>query len=168
MESEVSAMADDAQDAAAHPAAVLGIDHVGVTVSSLERSLVFYRDLLGLRVIEISGEEDVSDIVGIRHACLKAADLDAADGRIFELLEYVSARGNDVQQQPNGAGCAHLALRVTDIRAVLQRLADAGHHPDGTPTVMTGAIAWEGATVVYLRDPDGAVIELVQRTPLPS
>jgi catechol-2,3-dioxygenase len=44
-------------------------------------------------------------------------------------------------------------------------LASAGYHPDGTPTLITGAIAWEGATVVYLRDPDGAVLELVQRRP---
>lgn len=156
-------MAQDALEPMARPARAVGIDHVGITVSSLERSLVFYRDLLGLQVIEISGEEDVSEIVGIRHARVRAADLDTGDGRLFELLEYVSARAGDVQQQPNGAGCAHVALRVDDIEAVLHRLAEAAYHPDGKPTRLTGAVAWEGATVVYLRDPDGAVVELVQR-----
>jgi catechol 2,3-dioxygenase-like lactoylglutathione lyase family enzyme len=112
-----------------------GIDHVGITVRSLEQSLAFYRDLLGLRVIEISGE----------------------------LIEYVAASGDAVSQRPNGPGCPHVALRVRDIAEVLQRLAGAGHYPDGKPSTITGAIAWEGATVVYLRDPDGAVIELIQR-----
>jgi glyoxylase I family protein len=142
---------------------VSGIDHVGITVRNLERSLTFYRDLLGLRVIELSGEEDIGAIVGIPGARIRAADLDVGDGRIFELLEYVAAGGDDVPQRPNGAGCPHVALRVPDLTEVLRRLAEAGHLPDGEPATITGAIAWEGATVVYLRDPDGAIIELVQR-----
>lgn len=156
--------AQDAQDAT-HPVAITGIDHVGITVRSLDASLAFYRDLLGLRVIEISGEEDASKIVGIPGTRIRVADLDTGDGRVFELLEYVAAKGPALQQQPNRAGCAHVALRVNDIGAVLARLASAGYHPDGTPTLITGAVAWEGATVVYLRDPDGAVLELVQRRP---
>jgi len=141
-----------------------GIDHVGITVRSLERSLAFYRDLLGLRVIEISGgDEDVGQIVGIPGARMRAADLDAGDGRIFELIEYVTAGGDAVPQRPNGPGCPHVALRVRDIAQVLQRLAAAGHNPIGKLTTITGGIAWEGATLVYLRDPDGALVELIQR-----
>jgi len=141
-----------------------GIDHVGITVRSLEQSLAFYRDLLGLRVIEISGgDEDVGQIVGIPGARMRAADLDAGDGRIFELIEYVTAGDDAVPQRPNGPGCPHVALRVRDIAQVLQRLAAAGHNPIGTLTTITGAIAWEGATLVYLRDPDGALVELIQR-----
>lgn len=142
---------------------VSGIDHVGITVRELERSLAFYRDLLGLRVIEISGDQDVGEIVGIPGARVKIADLDAGDGRVLELIEYVAGRGDDVLQRPNAAGCPHMALGVHDISQVLRRLAKAGHHADGELTTITGAIAFEGATVVYLRDPDGAIIELVQR-----
>jgi catechol 2,3-dioxygenase-like lactoylglutathione lyase family enzyme len=142
---------------------VVGLDHAGITVASLERSLVFYRDLLGLQVIEISADVDVASITGVAAARVKAADLDAGDGRVLELLEYVSAKGAEVHQQPNGAGCAHIALRVLDIAAALRRLAAAGYQPTGVPTELRGAVAWHGATVAYLRDPDGAVVELVQR-----
>jgi catechol 2,3-dioxygenase-like lactoylglutathione lyase family enzyme len=142
---------------------VTGIDHAGITVSSLDRSLAFYRDLLGLRVIEISGEEDIGEIVGIDDARIKAADLDAGDGRIIELLEYVRASAGPIPQRPNGIGCPHIALRVPDLTEALARLAEAGHEPVGQRATITGAIAWEGATVVYLRDPDGALIELIQR-----
>src|SRR5689334_1167130 len=89
---------------------VTGIDHAGITVSSLERSLAFYRDLLGLRVIEISGEEDIGEIIGIEGARIRAADLDAGDGRIIELLEYVDGSAGRHPQQPNGIGCPHVAL----------------------------------------------------------
>jgi catechol 2,3-dioxygenase-like lactoylglutathione lyase family enzyme len=142
---------------------VTGIDHAGITVSSLDRSLAFYRDLLGLRVIEISGEEDVGEIIGIDGARIRAADLDAGDGRIIELLEYVQGSAGRVTQQPNGIGCPHVALRVRDLAEALRRLAEAGHEPAGRPVTITGTLAWDGATVVYLRDPDGALIELVQR-----
>lgn len=142
---------------------VTGIDHAGITVSSLERSLAFYRDLLGLRVIEISGEEDIGEIIGIEGARIRAADLDAGDGRIIELLEYVQGSAGRHPQQPNGIGCPHIALRVGDLAEALRRLAEAGHEPVGRPTTITGALAWHGATVAYLRDPDGALIELVQR-----
>lgn len=142
---------------------VTGIDHAGITVSSLDRSLAFYRDLLGLRVIEISGEEEIGAIVGIDNARIKAADLDAGDGRIIELLEYIGAGNEPVPQRPDGVGCPHIALRVTDLTEALARLAEAGHQPIGQRATITGAIAWEGATVVYLRDPDGALIELIQR-----
>ncbi|HEU5416576.1 MAG TPA: VOC family protein [Streptosporangiaceae bacterium] len=144
---------------------VTGIDHGGITVASLDRSLAFYRDLLGLRVIEVSGPEgeDIGEVTGISGARIRAADLDAGDGRIIELLEYVQAATAPVIQQPNGPGCPHVALRVPDLTGLLQRLAAAGHEPAGQPVTITGALAWDGATVVYLRDPDGALIELIQR-----
>jgi catechol 2,3-dioxygenase-like lactoylglutathione lyase family enzyme len=56
---------------------------------------------------------------------------------------------------------------VHDVEDVLRRLAEAGHRPDGEPTTICGSIAFEGATVVYLRDPDGAVVELIER-PVPA
>jgi catechol 2,3-dioxygenase-like lactoylglutathione lyase family enzyme len=144
---------------------VTGIDHAGITVASLDHSLAFYRDLLGLRVIEISGPEgeDVGEAIGVPGARIRAADLDAGDGRIIELLEYVRAAAGPVVQQPNAPGCPHVALRVPDLAGLLRRLAAAGHEPAGRPVTITGALAWEGATVVYLRDPDGALVELIQR-----
>lgn len=147
------------------PRWVTGIDHAGITVASLDRSLAFYRDLLGLRVIEISGPEgeDAGGVTGIRGARIRAADLDAGDGRIIELLEYIQAAADPVAQQPNAPGCPHVALRVPDLTGLLRRLAAAGYEPAGQPVTITGALAWEGAVVVYLRDPDGALIELIQR-----
>jgi catechol 2,3-dioxygenase-like lactoylglutathione lyase family enzyme len=41
------------------------IHHVGITVADLDRSLVFYRDLLGMAVLGRSDDEDVGVIVGL-------------------------------------------------------------------------------------------------------
>jgi len=141
----------------------LGIDHVGVTVASLERSLAFNRDVLGLPVIERSEDEAVGDIVLIKGARIRTADLDADQGLILELVEYVARGGEWKPHDANSAGCLHLALRVSDIQAVLQRLRDSGFSVDRTPTLISGESSWSGSTVVYLRDPDGAIVELVQR-----
>jgi len=56
-----------------------------------------------------------------------------------------------------------VALRVPDLSGLLGRLGQAGYAPAGHPVTITGALAWDGATVVYLRDPDGALVELIQR-----
>jgi catechol 2,3-dioxygenase-like lactoylglutathione lyase family enzyme len=125
--------------------------------------MAFYGGLLGLAVIEKGEVEDVGTVVGIPGAQLRAADMDLGDGRILELLQYVYPAGTVIRQEPNGIGCLHMAFRVDDIQEVLATLTQAGHHAMGTPTTITGTIAWHGATVVYLRDPDGALVELIQR-----
>ncbi len=146
-------------------ALIKGVDHVGVTVADLDTSLAFYGGLLGLAVIEKGEVEDVGNFVGIPGARLRAIDVDLGDGRILELLQYTFPEGTVLRQEPYGIGCLHMAFRVDDIEQVLAKLAEAGYPPMGTPTTITGTIAWDGATVVYLRDPDGALVELIQRPP---
>ena len=65
-----------------------GIDHVGITVSDLDRSLQFYRDLLGLTVLDraTEGDPDLAAIVGLEAVEVSIADLATGDGRILELL----------------------------------------------------------------------------------
>jgi catechol 2,3-dioxygenase-like lactoylglutathione lyase family enzyme len=63
------------------------------------------------------------------------------------------------------AGTAHLALGVTDLRGLHARLVAAGVDivSSAGPVTITAGGGWEGATVLYVRDPDGNVIELIER-----
>jgi len=54
-------------------------------------------------------------------------------------------------------------LRVDDVDAVCARLAAAGVTVPGRPTTITAAGPWQGARCVYVEDPDGRTVELVQR-----
>jgi catechol 2,3-dioxygenase-like lactoylglutathione lyase family enzyme len=94
------------------------------------------------------------------HAVRRAriADLDLGDGRVLELVQDL---GGDRPPQP---GDGHVALAVDDVRALHRRLVAAGV-PARSEPVTLGAEegrCWAGAVVVYVADPDGATVELVQ------
>jgi catechol 2,3-dioxygenase-like lactoylglutathione lyase family enzyme len=143
---------------------VRGIHHVGITVADLDRSLGFYRDLLGMRVIGLSVEA-VGSIVGMEGASARIADLDAGGGQLMELIDYgtADAQATADPRGPDAVGSCHVSIQVGDLSGTLARLADAGHHPMGEVTELSLGGVWEGCTIAYLRDPDGVVIELLQR-----
>lgn len=142
---------------------VRGIHHVGITVADLDRSLVFYRDLLGMAVLGRSDDEDVGAIVGLPGARVRAADLDAGNGQVVELLEYASPHGDRGAHGPDTVGSCHLSLQVADLRSALSRLAGGGFRPAGQPARLTEGGVWQDCTVVYLRDPDGVFVELIEQ-----
>ena len=144
---------------------VSGIDHVGVTVASIKAALVFYRDLLGLRVTD-EGEDsgpELDAITGMSGVRIRYAELDLGGGQLLEVIEYVSAEGTPLEQRLCDAGASHLALRVDDVDAVCTRLLAAGVTVPGRPTTISARGPWSGARCVYVEDPDGRTVELVQR-----
>ncbi len=92
------------------------IDHLGVAVQSLEAAKKFYRDL-GLEVV---GEET------IEHEQIRLAMLPVGDTRI-ELLEP-TAKDSPVGRfiSKRGQGLHHVALRVADLSATVERLKKSG------------------------------------------
>jgi len=142
---------------------IRGIHHVGITVADLNRSLAFYRDLLDLRVIEISDDEDVTAIVGMPGARARVADLDTGSGQVLELIEYNSADGSEQVLSWGTPGTSHLSFRVDDLRSALAHLAVAGVTPLGEPVKLSSGEVWTGSTVACLRDPDGFFVELIER-----
>jgi catechol 2,3-dioxygenase-like lactoylglutathione lyase family enzyme len=145
---------------------VLGIDHAGITVASIKAALVFYRDLLGLTVTD-EGEDagpELDAISGLTGVRMRYAELDLGGGRLLEVMEFLPPEGRALVQSPIDPGASHLALRVDDVDALCARLAAAGVTVRGTPTTITTPGVWQGARCVYIEDPDGRTVELVQRT----
>ncbi len=93
------------------------INHVGIAVKSLEASIPFYRDVLGM-VFE--GTEEVAE------QKVRVAFLAVGESRI-ELLEP-TAEDSPVARflEKNGEGVHHLAYQVEDIEATLEKLKSAG------------------------------------------
>ena len=141
-----------------------GLDHVSVTSGDLERSLVFYRDLLGLELRDRGEAEGASEfeITGISEPSVRWADLELPHGQVLELLEFVEPRGRPVAPRPNDPGATHIALRVADIDAVHARLSAADVPIRGEPVELTEPGAWQGAKSFYAGDPDGVTVELIQ------
>ena len=143
--------------------ALAGFSHVGVCVSDLERSLAFYRDTLGFREVrrlDVSGDE-TETLLGLQDVDLQAVFLEL-DGITLELLHYVSpgVRGAGEPRPMNALGLTHLSLRVPDLEAALQKLDSAGVRILRTTRVQNPDL---GAEAVFVADPDGTRVELVQR-----
>src|SRR5216683_8165111 len=104
------------------------IDHVGITVSNVDRTLGFYRDLLGLRVIADSTvtESEVAELLGLDSVQLSIADLDSGDGRVVELIEYLLPKGQRIAYGSYDPATAHVAFTVDDLASVRARLMKAG------------------------------------------
>ena len=93
------------------------INHIGIAVSSLDESLPFYRDNLGMAFL---GIEEVAE------QKVKVAMLQVGESKI-ELLEP-TAPDSPVAKflEKNGPGIHHLAYQVEDLRAALQKLESEG------------------------------------------
>jgi catechol 2,3-dioxygenase-like lactoylglutathione lyase family enzyme len=146
------------------PFRIISADHTGITVSNLERSLAFWRGVLGFELSHTAHQkgELAQEITGVERAEIKLAVLKAPGGHKIELLEYLAppdCKCADVR--PCDVGSVHVALLVHDLDAVLERIAAAGWEAAGKPqTLKKGPNA--GKRVVYVRDPDGTTIELMQ------
>jgi glyoxylase I family protein len=146
------------------PFRIIAADHTGITVSNLERSLAFWRDVLGFELSHRAHQtgELASEITGVPGAEISLAVL-KAPGHKIELLEYHAPadRKQTVNLRPCDVGHVHVALIVDDLDAVLNTIAAAGWKAAGKPqTLQTGPNA--GKRVVYVRDPDGTTIEFMR------
>jgi catechol 2,3-dioxygenase-like lactoylglutathione lyase family enzyme len=147
------------------PFRIISADHTGITVSNLERSLAFWRDVIGFELSHTAHQtgELAKEITGVAGAELKLAVVKTPGGHKIELLEYLApADRKKVNLRPCDVGSLHVALLVNDLDAVLERIAASGWKAAGKPqTLKAGPNA--GKRLVYVRDPDGTTIELMQQ-----
>ena len=93
------------------------INHIGIAVNSLDASIPFYRDVLGMA---FEGTEEVAD------QKVKVAFLAVGESRI-ELLEPTASESPIARfLEKNGEGIHHLAYQVDDLEATLTRLKSEG------------------------------------------
>jgi catechol 2,3-dioxygenase-like lactoylglutathione lyase family enzyme len=130
----------------------LGVDHAAIVVKDTERSLRFYRDTLGLRVVggTESHEPEQELLNGVPGARLRTTALRAAEGPAIELLEYLDPR--DGRPDPRGTMRDELARWRTVL--VTTGAEDAAARL-GAARSVRGALTAE--------DPDGYEVELRAR-----
>lgn len=142
---------------------IIAADHTGITVSNLERSLAFWRDVLGFELSHRAHQTGdlASEITGVPGAEISLAVL-KAPGHKIELLEYHAPPDRKrVDLRPCDVGSVHVALTVDNLDAVLSAITASGWSAAGQPqTLKTGPNA--GRRVVYVRDPDGTTLEFMQ------
>ena len=145
-----------------------GTNHFGITVEDLERSLGFYRDLLGLEVVAswVRDEPYIEKLVGYPGVALDAAILKLpATDVLLEIIEYRNVERTPVDPATANPGVAHLCLFVPDLEPFYEKLTAAGIRSVSAPVEPTIGPN-KGGRAVYMIDPDGIRVELVQTTRL--
>lgn len=144
---------------------VLALHHGGRTVESMERALAFYRDLLGLQVVDDDVMEgpEAEQLVGVdgsRYRCVFLSPNGAPP--YVELIEYLDGAGRkpDGTQSAADVGNTHCCLLVDDIHGVQEQLTAAGVMFNGPPVLDTGTGLFAGEYCTYCYDPDGFAVEL--------
>jgi catechol 2,3-dioxygenase-like lactoylglutathione lyase family enzyme len=134
----------------------------------MDKSLRFYRDVLGLDLVldtEMAGEM-LEREVALDGAHLRFVLLQANGAPFVELIQYYSPVG---ARLPLDAGCAdigahHVALLVSDMRNAYRDLTQAGVVFTASPQEVDSGY-FRGHWTAYCYDPDGLIVELWQ---LPS
>lgn len=138
-----------------------GIRHTGIVVSDLKRSLHFYQDLLGFKIVRTmeESEEFLEQITGIKGVRLTTVKLAADDGNLIELLHYVFPEAKEnTGNSLTRIGCTHVAFSTSDINSDYERLAGEAVEFIGAPRLSPDG----KAKVSFMKDPDGTFIELVE------
>jgi catechol 2,3-dioxygenase-like lactoylglutathione lyase family enzyme len=146
----------------------IGIDHTAIVVEDTARSLNFYRDLLGMRVVGESEnygteQEHLNNVFGAR---LRITSLRSGSGPGIELLEYLAPRtGRPYPRDERANDIVHWQTRllVADKEATEKHIG-AAHTPFISPGWVDTAAAQLGFhRSLMVRDPDGHAIQLIQR-----
>ncbi|TDE16016.1 VOC family protein [Jiangella asiatica] len=151
---------------------VTGIWHFSFTVTDVDASVAFYRDLLGMTLVHVQDQDNpyTRSLVGYPDARLRVAQLRAGptagtvSSHDLELVQYLQPARPRLDPERGRAGAAHLAFAVADADAVHTRLAGAGVRFLSSPNAITAGVN-RGGKACYFLDPDDITLELVQPPP---
>lgn len=138
--------------------------HTGIQVQSLQRSVAFYRDLLGLELVFEWNPvaEYLGELVGYPDVDMHIAVLRIPRSDLFlELLEYRGVEREPVDTRTANPGTGHIAFGVDDVDALYEELTAAGVASVSRPVTPTIGPN-RGGRAVYMIDPDGFRVELIQ------
>ncbi|WP_083062613.1 methylmalonyl-CoA epimerase [Mycobacterium arosiense] len=101
---------------------VTAIDHVGIAVADLDAAIDWYHDTLGMILVH----EEVNEEQGIREAMLAVRDAPAGTAQI-QLMAPIDESSTIAKfLDKRGPGIQQMAVRVSDLDALVSRLREQG------------------------------------------
>jgi len=137
------------------------LEHIALSVADIDRSIIFYRDLLGLTLVmqlECPPESKLGEVVVLPQCSARIAKLKSGNV-VLELFEYQCPRGNSIAPEMTQAdhGFSHIGFASGNIYDDYERLRQQGVKFYGKPIEYR-----KGVWNVYFYGPDGETCELRQ------
>ncbi|MBK7791959.1 MAG: lactoylglutathione lyase [Betaproteobacteria bacterium] len=124
--------------------------HTMLRVGNLERSIAFYRDVMGMQLLHTTDRPEQ------RYSLAFVGFGDEATGAVLELTYNYGVDSYDL-----GGGFGHVAVEVPDAAAACAAVRARG----GTVTREAGPVKGGSTVIAFVQDPDGYKIELIERRP---
>ena len=142
--------------------------HIGLTVSDLDRSIAFYRDILGLNFIGeilMSGKE--CDLLFAReNADARVAYLNGSDEVMAPPIELIQFTKQEISKDEANlfkTSISEICFKVVDINKTYDRLTKLGVEFISKPQYFDfSKYGFSKSKAVYLKDPDGIILELIE------
>jgi catechol 2,3-dioxygenase-like lactoylglutathione lyase family enzyme len=141
---------------------------LGTVVSDLDRSIRFYTEGIGFRVLEgFAVDAEIAAAAGLTDSkplSIRVLALgDGPDATKLKLMQVAGTtpRAGDNEFIHSHTGFRYLTIMVADTDAALARLAKLGVKPIARSPVALPAALAPGMHLTCVRDPDGNVVELI-------
>ncbi|WP_248464432.1 lactoylglutathione lyase [Pectobacterium versatile] len=121
--------------------------HTMLRVGDLQRSIDFYTQILGMRVLRISENTEY------KYTLAFVGYTEESEGAVIELTYNWGVDSYDL-----GNAYGHIALGVDDVAATCERIRKAG----GNVTREAGPVKGGTTVIAFIEDPDGYKIELIE------
>ena len=122
--------------------------HTMLRVGDLDRSLKFYTELLGMKLLRRQ------DYLEGRFTLAFVGYTDESEGAVIELTHNWDTKAYDL-----GEGYGHIAIEVDDAYAACERIKAQG----GNVTREAGPMKHGTTVIAFVTDPDGYKIEFIQK-----
>jgi lactoylglutathione lyase len=122
--------------------------HTMIRVGDLDRSIRFYTEVLGMKVIR---RKDYPDG---RFTLAFVGYGDESDGAVIELTHNWDTKSYEL-----GTGFGHIAIAVPDAYKACEEVKRLG----GKVTREAGPMKFGGSVIAFAQDPDGYKIEFIQK-----
>lgn len=125
--------------------------HTMIRVGNLDRSLAFYTEVLGMRLLRRTDYPEGRFTLAFVGYC------DESEGAVIELTHNWDTASYEI-----GNGFGHIALAVDDAYAACALIKEKG----GKVTREAGPMKHGTTVIAFVEDPDGYKIELIEKKTL--
>ena len=141
-----------------------GVSHIAICVRDLDKSLAFYRDILGMRVTLDQVQDTTTGGLSFTYKhprkTRRTVHVRYGEGNTIPSLVLTSHPGDTADGDPiklDQVGISHLSFSVRDVKALAEELVAKGVQLAGPMDAFTNPQGGIGSIFVY--DPDGILVQ---------